>query len=150
RKLLDAIISLQKLALQSRKIEPAPQPMRARLETMAAEEAGDVRDKDRAVSKDEAHLIEKLKLIEFGTWLESDSGKRLKVAWYNHKTMHYMLVDQQGRKVAMTSALQMAREMIAGKLKIIAGSAKPFFERALENIYHNLNAKASGTLLGQE
>src|SRR5690606_38714973 len=56
RKLLDAIISLQKLALQSRKIEPAPQPMRTRLESMAAEKAGHVSEKDRAVTKDEAHL----------------------------------------------------------------------------------------------
>ena len=74
----------------------------------------------------------------------------MKVAWYNHKTMHYMLVDQQGKKVSMTSALQMARAMIAGKLRVIAGSAKPFFERALENIYHSLNARASGELLNRE
>lgn len=150
RKLLDAIGSLQKLALQSRKAEPAPEPMRTKLETMAAEKAGKVIADDSAISSAEATLIEKLKLIEFGTWLESDGGKRMKVAWYNPKTMHYMLVDQQGRKVSVMSALQLAREMIAGKLRIIAGSAKPFFERALENIYHNLNARASDALLETE
>lgn len=147
RKLLDAIVSLQKLALQSRRVEAAPEPMRAKLETMAAEKAGQEIIEKSAITEEESILIEKLKLIEFGTWLEDDQGKRLKVAWYNPKTMHYMLVDQQGRKVSVVSALQLAREMIAGKLRIIAGSAKPFFERALENIYHSLNAKASGTLL---
>ncbi|MDO3383416.1 DUF1631 family protein [Gilvimarinus algae] len=150
RKLLDAVISLQKLALKSQKVEPAPEPMRAKLETMAAEKAGNVEKENSAATVEESQLIEKLKLIEFGTWLEDERGKRLKVAWYNHKTMHYMLVDQQGRKVSMTSALQLARAMIAGKLRVIAGSAKPFFERALENIYHSLNARASGELLNRE
>ncbi|MDO3386722.1 DUF1631 family protein [Gilvimarinus sp. SDUM040013] len=150
RKLTDAIQSLQRLALKSQKAEPAPKPMRTKLETMAAEKAGRVEEEAGIASQEESQLIEKLKLIEFGTWLEDDQGKRLKVAWYNHKTMHYMLVDQQGKKVSMTSALQMARAMIAGRLRVIAGSAKPFFERALENIYHSLNARASGELLNRE
>ncbi|WP_157497971.1 DUF1631 family protein [Gilvimarinus chinensis] len=150
RKLLDAIAALQQLALKSQKAEPAPEPMRVKLETMAAEKAGNVHTESSKATAEESQLIEKLKLIEFGTWLEDDNGKRIKVAWYNHKTMHYMLVDQQGRKVAMSSALQMARAMIAGKLRIIAGSTKPFFERALENIYHSLNARASGELLNRE
>lgn len=150
RKLIDSVRSLQKLALKSQKAEPAPESMRAKLESMAAEKAGRVERENKNMSAEESQLIEKLKLIEFGTWLEDDQGKRLKVAWYNHKTTHYMLVDQQGKKVSMTSALQMARAMISGKLRIIAGSAKPFFERALENIYHKLNAKASGELLDRE
>lgn len=150
RKLLDAVSSLQRLALKSRQVEPAPETMRSKLEKMAAEKAGQVKQDDRPLTQEEAQLIEKLKLIEFGTWLENDKGQRIKVAWYNHKTMHYMLVDQQGRKVSMTSAKHLAREMIAGKLRVIAGSAKPFFERALENIYHSLNARASGELLQSE
>lgn len=150
RKLLDAIKSLQTLALKSQQAEPAPEPMRNKLESMAAEKAGTLNQQITQASAEESELIEKLKLIEFGTWLEDDKGKRLKVAWYNHKTMNYMLVDQQGRKVSMTSALQMARAMIAGNLRVIAGSAKPFFERALENIYHSLNARASAELLQQE
>jgi len=32
--------------------------------------------------------------------------------------------------------------MLAHKAKVIAGSSKPFFERALENIFQSLNAKA--------
>lgn len=150
RKLIDAVSSLQRLALKSQQVEPAPDTMRTKLEKMAAEKAGQVKQDDRQVTAEEAQLIEKLKLIEFGTWLENDKGQRIKVAWYNHKTMHYMLVDQQGRKVSMTSAQHLAREMIAGKLRVIAGSAKPFFERALENIYHSLNARASGELLERE
>ncbi len=150
RKLLDAISSLQKMALQSLKIEPAPAPMRDKLESMAAEKAGNVTAAESDMTDEEAQLVEKLKLLEFGTWLENEEGRRFKVAWYNHKTMHYMLVDQQGRKVSMSSALQLARDMIAGRIKVVAGSAKPLFERALENIYQRLNTQASGELLERE
>jgi hypothetical protein len=142
RKLLEALISLQKLALQSKAAEPAPKPMRAKLETMADEKAGKPQEPETAISAEEQKMIDNLKMIEFGTWFELDGGKRLKVAWYNAKTSHYMMVDQMGKKVAMKSGLELAREMLSGDARVIAGSSKPFFERALENIFHNLNAKA--------
>jgi hypothetical protein len=91
---------------------------------------------------DETKIVDSLKMIEFGTWFEFEGGKRLKVAWFNQKTNHYMLVDQQGRKVSLIAGLQLAREMIDGKAHVIAGSTKPFFERALENIYQTLNERA--------
>jgi hypothetical protein len=98
---------------------------------------------DKPVSAEEAKIVDNLKMIEFGTWFEFEGGKRLKVAWYNKRTLHYMLVDQQGRQVAMSSGLELARDMIAGRTRIIAGSTKPFFERALENIYQTLNAQVN-------
>lgn len=149
-KLLDAVSSLQQLALKSQVPEPAPETMRQKLEKMAADKAGQIKQDDQEVTPAEHQLMESLKLMEFGTWLESDKGQRMKVAWYNPKTMHYMLVDQQGRKLSMSSAKALARRMVAGQLRVIAGSTKPFFERALENIYQSLNAKASGELLERE
>jgi len=143
RKLLDAVASLQKMALQSRRPEPAPAPMRTKLENIAAQKAGQDRAREEPVTKEEQKIIDNLKMIEFGTWFEYEDGKRLKVAWYNKRTLHYMLVDQQGRKVAMNSGVQLARDMISGRTRIIAGSTKPFFERALENIYEQLNKKAA-------
>ena len=142
KKLIEALASLQKLAMQSQKAEPAPAPMRDKLETMAAEKAGSAKEIEKAASPEEEKMVENLKMIEFGTWFEFDGGKRLKVAWYNSKTMHYMLVDQMGKKVAMKSGLELARAMLKGSAKVIAGSTKPFFERALENIFQSLNAKA--------
>ncbi len=140
-KLIEALVSLQKLALQSRKAEPAPEAMREKLESLATEKAGGMVNTTEA-TPEENKMVENLKMIEFGTWFEFEGGKRLKVAWYNSKTLHYMLVDQMGKKVAMKSGLELAREMIAGNAKVIAGSTKPFFERALENIFQSLNAKA--------
>ena len=144
KKLLEALFSLQKMALQSKPVEPAPAPMRDKLESMAAEKAGQSTREEDKPNEDEARMVENLKMIEFGTWFEFEGGKRLKVAWYNSKTLHYMLVDQMGKKVAMKSGLELARAMLANKAKVIAGSSKPFFERALENIFQSLNAKAEG------
>src|SRR5690606_28174283 len=131
-KLLEAIAYLQKMALQSRQAEPAPAPMRSKLESMAAEKAGKMPQAQVPATPEEAKIVDSLKMIEYGTWFEFEGGKRLKVAWYNKKTQHYMLVDQQGRKVSLNAGLDLARAMIAGRARIIIGSTKSFFERALE------------------
>ncbi|NHO85315.1 DUF1631 domain-containing protein [Pseudoteredinibacter isoporae] len=140
-KLLDALYTLQKMALQSQPLQFAPEPMRSKLETMAAEKAG-AQPSDENVSEEELRMVDSLKMIEFGTWFEFSDGKRLKVAWYNSTTLHYMLVDQLGKKVDLKTGLELARAMLSGEAKVISGATKPFFERALENIFQSLNAKA--------
>lgn len=139
-KLTDALFALQKMALQSQPLQFAPEPMRSKLETMAAEKAG-ASDHQEDISEDEQRMVDSLKMIEFGTWFEFGDGKRLKVAWYNSTTLHYMLVDQMGKKVGLKSGLELARDMLSGEAKVISGATKPFFERALENIFQSLNAK---------
>lgn len=142
KKLLEALYSLQKMALQSKQVSPAPEPMRSKLEAIAARRAGQTPADGEQASDAELKMVEHLRMIEFGTWFEFDGGRRLKVAWYNSKTSHYMLVDQMGKKVAMKSGLELARDMLGQKARVIAGSSKPFFDRALENIFLSLNAKA--------
>lgn len=149
KKLLEALFSLQKMALQSKQVEPAPAPMRDKLEAMAAEKAGHAVAPEDQPTPEELRMVEHLKMIEFGTWFEFEGGKRLKVAWYNSKTLYYMLVDQMGKKVAMKSGLELARDMLANRVKVIAGSSKPFFERALENIFQSLNEQAVDMDSGQ-
>ncbi|GAB2196387.1 DUF1631 family protein [Sessilibacter sp. MAH4] len=141
RKLIDAVTALQKAALAQKTVEVAPAPMRSKLEAMAEKKAGTPVQAKEKLSEDEARLVESLKMIEFGTWFEFDKGRRLKVAWYNSKTSHYMLVDQTGKKVGMKTGLELARDMIARKARVIVGSTKPFFERALENIFETMNTK---------
>ena len=150
KKLVDAVSSLMKLAMQSKKAEPAPAPMRHKLEQIAAEKAGNDPTSDDVATPEEAQVVEKLKVIEFGTWFEFEGGRRLKIAWYNARTSHYMLVDQMGKRVDMMSGLEMARQMISGSAKIISGSSKPFFERALENIFHKLNEKAEANRVSED
>ena len=89
-----------------------------------------------------------LKTMDFGSWFELADGKRVKVAWYNSKTLRYMLVDQTGKKVALKTELEFAREILSGEAKIMISSTKPFFERALENIFQGLNAR-QGSLISR-
>ena len=145
KKLIDSITSLIRLAHQSKKAEPASGQMRQKLEKIAAEKAGAEDEKNRTLTATEAQMVEKLKMMEFGTWVELEGGKRLKVAWYNARTSHYMLVDQTGKRVDMISGRDMARKMLNKSLKVISGSSKPFFERALENIFQKLNKQAEAS-----
>ena len=150
KKLIEAVSSLLEMAQQNKKAEPAPAPMRDKLEKIAAEKVGPIEEVETDLSREEEKVVESLKMIEFGTWFEFEGGKRLKVAWRNPRTSHYMLVDQMGKQVAMMSGLDIAREMIAKRAKTIAGSSKPFFERALENIFQKLNAQAEAQSGGED
>ncbi len=142
RQLVGAISSLIEQVMQRKNLEPAPAPMRSELERIAAEKAGANPDATDALTEEEARMVDNLKMIEFGTWFEFEDNQRLKVAWYNNRTAHYMLVDQMGKRAAMMSGVDLARAMIAGKARVISGSSKPFFDRALENIFLKLNAQA--------
>lgn len=142
KKLIEAISRVQRSAITKRTVEAAPQPMRQKLEAMAAKKAGKTAPSSETLTDEEARLVESLKMIEFGTWFEFEGGKRLKVAWYNSKTSHYMLVDQTGKKVGMKTGAELARDMLKRKARVIIGSTKPFFERALENIFETMQSDA--------
>ena len=130
--------------------EPASKTERESLEREASDKAGAKEAYFDKPSSEEAIMIENLTMIEFGTWLEFENTKRLKMAWYNAHTTQYMLVNQMGQREQMISALMLARGMIAQNIKVISGSAKPFFERALENILEKLNNQATETLPNNE
>jgi len=136
--LIAAISSVIELSLRHEKTEPAPLPIRMELESKAAEQVVEEHAIDEP-TKEEVQMAEKLKLIEFGTWLEFDGSRRLKISWCNSRTGEYMLVNQMGQRAEMMLPLVLARLMLAGKVKLLSGSSKPFFERALENIYEKLN-----------
>jgi len=148
KRLLDAIHEMQAIALQNRATQPAPAELRKEIEASAV-------GHDEALEKDihpktpeEHELVEKLKIVEFGTWMDFDElgdlrNQRLKIAWYNAKTSQYMLVNRAGKQAAVLSAVEIARHMLSKNARIISGTAKPFFERALENIFSRLQANAA-------
>src|SRR5690606_2388714 len=92
----------------------------------------------------ERELVEKLHLIEFGTWFEfqeeDDPGRsqKLKVAWYSPDHLSYLMVNAAGKQVSVMSARELASKMLSKSARIVAGSTKPFFERALEDIYQKM------------
>jgi len=58
---------------------------------------------------------------------------------FSAKLKKFMLVDSSSQKVVMISRLELARKIIAGEAKVVAGSTKPLFERALEKIFQRLD-----------
>ncbi|WP_053981324.1 DUF1631 family protein [Marinagarivorans algicola] len=139
-KLTESIVDILRAAIAQEAPAPEPAPVRAEALKVVAEkkQATPLTPINEDVTDEEQRVIDGLKQIEFGTWFEFENGRRLKVAWYNARTMHYMLVNQVGKKEAMLTGLELARKMIAKTMHIVSGSSKPFFERALEDIYQNL------------
>ena len=138
-KLIESITDVLRASLAQQTLAPEPEPVRIEAAKVVAEKKIDnPASLSNKATDEEQRVIDGLKLIEFGTWFEFDGGRRLKVAWYNSRTMHYMLVNQVGKKEAMLTGLELARKMIAKTAVIVSGSSKPFFERALENIYQNM------------
>jgi hypothetical protein len=94
---------------------------------------------EEQATKEEEKVIEYLKLIEAGTWFEFDKNIRLKVNGFSSKLKKFMLVDSTSQKVVMISRLELARKVISEDAKVVAGSTKPLFERALEKIFQRLD-----------
>jgi len=96
------------------------------------------------MTESETELVEKLQLIEFGTWFEfreednPDRSQKLKVAWYSPDHLSYLMVNSAGKQVSVMTARELANKMLSKSARIIAGSTKPFFERALEDIYQKM------------
>lgn len=91
---------------------------------------------------EEEKVIDYLKLIEAGTWFEFDKHMRLKVNGFSSKLKKFMLVDSTSQKVVMISRLELARKIISEDAKVVAGSTKPLFERALEKIFQRLDTES--------
>ncbi len=145
-KLIESITDVLRASIAQQVLAPEPEPVRIEAEKVIAEKKIDSPMlASNKVTDEEQRVIDGLKLIEFGTWFEFDGGRRLKVAWYNSRTMHYMLVNQVGKKEAMLTGLELARKMIAKTAVIVSGSSKPFFERALENIYQSMTSSEQTT-----
>ena len=99
----------------------SPEAIRNKLIHMAEMKAGEKVDTSR-MSEKEQDVIEKLKLMEFGTWFEHRDGKREKVAWCNPSTLHFLFVDQSGKRSGMRTGEELALAMVAGEMRIISGA----------------------------
>ena len=98
--------------------------------------------KEEHATPEEEKVINYLKLIEPGTWFEFENNLRFKVNGFSSKLMKYMLVDSTSHKVVMVSRLELARKIMSNQAKVVAGSTKPLFERALERIFQKLDKDA--------
>lgn len=93
-------------------------------------------------------LVEKLKQLEFGTWFvfnadrSKDQQHRVKLAWSNKITQHFMFVNRMGQQVAVKTAKQLATDIRSGHAVMLSTiNEKPFFEQALEKILDGLKTR---------
>ena len=87
-----------------------------------------------------------LKKLKAGAWFDFDAKstnpQRVKLAWVNSKTLHFMFVNSLGQQMALKSAEQLASEMRTGNIKVNNRlQQKPFFEKAMERVLDQLQRK---------
>lgn len=144
-KLLDALNKSQMLVLQNLVAEPATAEKRAEMEAEASADLEQETIDLDSLTPDEREMMDTLSHVAFGAWIEFDrldnyENLRARIAWFNAKTSHYMLVDRSGKQVAMKSGLEISRMILASQARMIVDSGKPFFERALESVFTRLKA----------
>ena len=138
--LIHLLIELQNSAFANQEVNDTVREKWLDLEQKAInKEIAEYDNAEESLSDQENEIVEKLRNIEFGTWIEfrNINGKRvqrLKVSWYNRNTMRYMFVNSAGQQVAIKSAAEIAKLVVGNEARIVGELKKPFFERALENI----------------
>lgn len=88
---------------------------------------------------EEERVMNYIKLIEPGTWVEYDKTERMKISGFSADTLTYILINQSSQEVTMLSRVELARDILSEKATVLDGTAKPLFDRALERIKQNLD-----------
>ncbi len=135
QKLLDALVALQRVALMGQQVAPAPASMRQKLEFLAAKKAWRRPEDSEHPGPEEAQALAEISQLGTGSWIELSTGKRMKVAFFNEKTQHYILVDQNGKSVVIKPALELARSIVTGKTKILLYNGQPYVDCILNRIF---------------
>lgn len=139
-KLKRSIDRVYRLDSAQRTQEATPLEVKQKMLSMAQREAGKPVDYSTA-SEEEKEQLEVLRQLKFGAWFEYKDGHREKLAWFNPDTLHFLFVDQTGRRTAMCNGLELAQRLNAEEVRIITESELPLVERTLESIYSDLNDK---------
>jgi hypothetical protein len=147
-KLKRSIDRLYKLRETNVEPEHAAEEVRDKLVKLAEEKAGEKVNVE-SMGEKELAILDKLRLMEFGTWFEHRDGRREKVAWFNSKTLQFLFVDQAGKRSGIKTGEELVHALIAGDIKMIIGSVKPLVERTMESIFSDLNTKAQALSDGE-
>jgi Protein of unknown function (DUF1631) len=95
---------------------------------------------------DRDDLIKQLKSLEFGTWfvfnVNTPGVERVKLAWSDQNTLHFMFVNRMGQQIAVKTGEQLAKEIRTGKVKILDKlEERPFFEKAMERVLEQIKQR---------
>ncbi|MEZ5530423.1 MAG: DUF1631 family protein [Porticoccaceae bacterium] len=140
-KLKRSIDRIYQLRERNLKPEPAPEDLRNKLVRLAERRAGERADISQLGDREKT-VIEKLKLMEFGTWFEYRDGRREKVAWFNPNSLQFLFVDQAGKRSGMKTGNELAKAIVCGELRMLDAGTKPLVERTMESIFGDLNERA--------
>lgn len=101
--------------------------------------ARDAADMTPVASAGEHRLQQQLAELEFGTWFEftvpgEPPPRRLKLAWYTQQAGNYMFVDKLGVRAMVRTREELARDMAAGRARLLRQEKQPFVDRAMEAV----------------
>ena len=86
----------------------------------------------------ERDLLSHIREIPFGTWFEvvdeHGASNRRKLAWFSTLTSHCLFVNSRGQRVEETTIECLAREMAAGRTRIVDQSSGSLIDRAWQAV----------------
>ncbi|MCB1759458.1 MAG: DUF1631 domain-containing protein [Gammaproteobacteria bacterium] len=90
------------------------------------------------LNREEEALVETLKKVKFGTWFQLEDDKQvshqLKLSWFSPVTQKYMFVNKSGVQALVTPIEKLAKQMHAGRARILKYPSIPFVDRALDSV----------------
>jgi hypothetical protein len=100
------------------------------------------------LSPAETKMLERLHQLKFGTWFAfpgPDGVRKLKLSWLSPLTATCMFVDRSGIQAEVKPLVEVARAMVAGRIKLIARPQHQFVQRALLAIRRRLQNSMEAT-----
>ncbi len=93
--------------------------------------------------------LQKAKALPVGAWIElvdsnSNTSKRVKLAWKSVVTGNHLFVNRKGVKVMEATLEGLAQAMAAGTAVFLKEADKPLLDRAMRAIVDNLQQAESG------
>jgi hypothetical protein len=95
-------------------------------------------DDPSELSEAERHEYQNLKCLAFGTWFEfqDEAGgwTRRRLSWYSPMTGHSLFVNHRGQRVGEYHLTHLAKEMAAGRVRLLADANTSLVDRAWKAI----------------
>ncbi len=134
--------------------DPAMSPgteLPLRLKTHGRMGGGDapMKREERPPNAEELAMIERIKALPFGTWVEfvvNQQGDRARrrLSWYSPLTGRCLFVNQRGQKVDERSLVSLARELVRGNARIIEERGENLIDRAWRQVVDALKTFVGG------
>ena len=96
------------------------------------------RDDPSSLNQTELAEYQKLKRLPFGTWFEfideAGGATRRRLSWFSPMTGHALFVNHRGQRIGEYNLSFLAREMVAGRIRLMADAHTSIVDRAWKAI----------------